>query len=241
MVLALFIFSEESRFLVRQNSEVGSLRVLSLNWGGAAREPLQDLERLKADLILIQESPKQELLAEWCQSHNLHLVWSPEASVISTTPIELIHFDTEHVRVRWQQTEVVSLRLPPPLFRFDFWNPTCWSRYADRRRLRRNILTRLAQDRPSLLAGDFNCPANDGAVSALRPDYVDAYAERGSGFHNTAPVYLPFHRIDQIWVDKSFQVCTCRRVKISGSDHYGVMTTLEVIQRTGSTANDKPV
>jgi Endonuclease/Exonuclease/phosphatase family len=226
----LFVFAEEPYSPVGPSEERGTLRLLTLNWGGAGRQPLKALEELDADILFIQEAPKKELLQEWADSRSCHLVWSPEAAVIAKEPLEEMDKGVHFLRVGWKGADLVSLRLRPPLMRFDLWNPRCWIAYADRRRERRgqleSVLSGLGPQ--AIVGGDFNVPAGDGALSPLKDGFSDCFATAGGGFGNTAPDFLPLHRIDQVWVTKEFTPLSCRSVEISGSDHRGVLVELEL-------------
>ena len=51
---------------------------------------------------------------------------------------------------------------------------------------------------PLVLAGDFNLPADDSTMVALRDHFRFAYAEAGWEYGYTKPSNLPWVRIDHI-------------------------------------------
>jgi endonuclease/exonuclease/phosphatase family metal-dependent hydrolase len=76
---------------------------------------------------------------------------------------------------------------------------------------------------PMVLCGDFNDLPNSYAYRKVRGNLADAFTELGSGVGNTYSGIVPTLRIDQIFIDPSFQVTQYFRHKKKLSDHYPVI------------------
>lgn len=87
------------------------------------------------------------------------------------------------------------------------------------------ILAALAQssDVPVLIAGDFNMPADDSTMAALRSSFRFAFEEAGWGYGYTRPARRPWVRIDHILTGPQWYVSACRVGPDFGSDHLPVV------------------
>ena len=228
----LALFAEEPYGWFRSSlASKSGFRVVTCNWGGAKLLPVEDLVDLEPDLLLIQETPKLEILQDLAKELGLELLYSPEAAILGSGDLVEISRGVHFLKARWNQTEVISLRLSPPLVRFDLWNPNCWSAYRDRRLERREQLEFMMEggSTPALVGGDFNVPAGDGALSALE-GLRDCFDAVGSGQPNTAPSYLPLHRVDQLWASPSFQPAQAYTRLVSGSDHRALVVDFQSLR-----------
>ena len=79
-----------------------------------------------------------------------------------------------------------------------------------------------SSDVPVLIAGDFNMPADDSTMAALRANFRFAFEEAGWGYGYTRPARLPWVRIDHILTGPQWYVSDCRVGPDVGSDHLPV-------------------
>ncbi len=81
---------------------------------------------------------------------------------------------------------------------------------------------------PTIVCGDFNDTPVSYVYRTVKGDLKDAFIESGSGFGGTYNGKLPSFRIDFIFFDKSFDAFNFERKKVNYSDHYPVMTILDL-------------
>jgi endonuclease/exonuclease/phosphatase (EEP) superfamily protein YafD len=72
---------------------------------------------------------------------------------------------------------------------------------------------------PTIIAGDFNAPANDVVYRLLEPEFTDAFDEVGTGWANTYHRSLPLLRIDHIYGSEKLVPVRSRAFKRAKSDH----------------------
>ncbi len=80
---------------------------------------------------------------------------------------------------------------------------------------------------PSFISGDFNNTAFSWNYKQLTKNHQDAFVQTGSGFGKTYNYFLPF-RIDFILVPKQFKVQNFKTYPIKLSDHYPIMTKINM-------------
>lgn len=227
----LFCHVDERRGLLSSpvTAPLSSLRVITWNWGGSGQQGLAQLIKLEPDIILLQEVPSKTVLQELAKATKLELLSSPEAAILARGPIRRLSQGVHHVKGLWEGRVLVSLRLSPPLMRFDIWSPNNWETYSSKRKERRESLEGiLSRETPELVGGDFNVPAGDGALSPLKKlEFQDAFATAPRGSGNTAPSYLLLHRIDQLWCSSQYQVLQAFTTNIEGGDHKALVVDLK--------------
>jgi len=81
---------------------------------------------------------------------------------------------------------------------------------------------------PVILGGDFNEIPNSYTYFLLRGDRLDAFHEKGWGLGRTFSHISPTLRIDYIMVDKKFEVLQYTRRLLPYSDHYPILTDLQL-------------
>ncbi|MEO5942366.1 MAG: endonuclease/exonuclease/phosphatase family protein [Ferruginibacter sp.] len=79
---------------------------------------------------------------------------------------------------------------------------------------------------PIIVCGDFNDVPNSYSYSTIGKDLKNAFAEKGSGIGRTFSGISPTLHIDNIFMDKRFNVEQFVRVKKKLSDHFPVITDL---------------
>jgi vancomycin resistance protein VanJ len=239
------------RLMVRDPAPVnnrpsGVVRVVTLNCAGNPAAATE-VGSFKPDIVLLQEIPSTNHLArlsrEWFGASG-SFVAGLDCAILARgsmsdekTPIP--QYSRTVVRMHnGLMLAVTSLRLVPPVGRFDLWNPSAWRASADNRRLRRFQLQDVLQDElkgstlPEVLGGDFNTPVPD-AVFGLMGQFHDAYRESGRGWGNTALNSLPIARPDQIWI-KGFHSVSTRAIQTQTSDHRLVLTDIEILPKLGA-------
>ncbi len=83
-----------------------------------------------------------------------------------------------------------------------------------------------SSDAPVLIAGDFNMPADDSTLAALRANFRFAFEEAGWGYGYTRPARYPWVKIDHILTGPQWRVRACRVGPDVGSDHLPVLAEL---------------
>lgn len=216
------------------------LRVISLNAHGSSRA-VAALQQYEADLILVQETPSVIQLRDingQILGENAGLLAGVDSSIMSRTPLEpvasTVGFMIAKVKLKaGREIGVVSLRLTPPPFRSDLWNPECWRAYRDQRILQREELRVLSQrlaelppDLPLIVGGDFNVNPRDPIFRELPARLRDAFASAGAGWGCTIINEAPFLRIDQVRCDHRFQPLRVVARRAENTDHRAVIADL---------------
>ena len=220
------------------------LRVISLNCANdidAARELIQ----FKPDIVLLQESPGREQVAELASElfgASGSFLHAGDASIIAggkfsnLTPDDVSHF--AHARVQFAagpELDVISLRLAPPVFRMDFWSSQFWTEHRDRRADHRaevnQILRQLRREsarRLIVLGGDFNTTPIDLVLNDLRTLAFDTFRAAGQGLGNTGTNQSPLFRVDQIWASRDIDAVSSTAGRSGHSDHRMVISELRL-------------
>ncbi len=233
-----------TREMFREPEQGKRLRVVSLNCQGGDERAVLETMALDADIVLLQESPRHlERIATavfgheaaWVRGLDASMIWRGQLLADLTEP-RSAHIARARIRLRSGiETEVVSLRLPPPPFRVDIGSADCWRAYAADRRHRRDILRAIVESleswrgsTPLIMGGDFNAPQGDAIFDLMRPRLRDAFDVAGMGWGNTIVNDLPVLRIDQIWISHQFQAVQVRALRTEHSDHRMVVCDLKL-------------
>jgi len=81
---------------------------------------------------------------------------------------------------------------------------------------------------PTIVCGDFNDTPVSYVYRKMRGELNDAFVESGSGFGGTYNGRLPSLRIDYIFHDKRFKSYNFQRYKVDLSDHFPIVTLLDL-------------
>ncbi|MBK7885081.1 MAG: endonuclease/exonuclease/phosphatase family protein [Chitinophagaceae bacterium] len=84
---------------------------------------------------------------------------------------------------------------------------------------------------PNIVCGDFNDVPNSYAYSAIGKGMKNAFVEKGSGMGRTFTGISPTLRIDNIFVDKRFDVEQFTRIKRNLSDHYPIIADVKKVNK----------
>ncbi len=232
------------------------VRIISLNCAGGSFQAAREVKAWSPDLVLLQESPGVKELAPLAKElfgPRAGLLVGPDCAILSKHPIRPLlpskgnrgpsNFVLGQVLGPGAPWLVASVRLQPPVLRFDYWNLDCWRAYAEGKRGRREelreVMTAIHEfddKEPMIVGGDFNAPPDRSIrdVMAERgglPNFplIDTAREAGSGWTLTAVNGIPLVRIDQVWVDPRFQPLRTIARLTSYSDHR--MVVADVMMR----------
>lgn len=249
----VFVFVDETGPLARSllpapEAPPGAVSVVSLNCMAGNGAALVEAISRPDTLVLLQESPYPALVRQLAETvwgkDGWGVVTGPDASIFAPGRLQALELPegTSHfVAAKWTRKEgedpvyVVSLRLSPPVLRFDYWNPECWAAYARDKRARvRELgsvvayLRRLPQGAPLIVGGDFNAPPDRTIQAFLRAECTDTFEVAGRGWGATGTNDLPVVRIDQIWVRRGMGVVSAGSAKSHSSDHRMASATVTV-------------
>lgn len=250
LALAL-VFDDLPRGVLRAllpsgSSPPGSFRIATLNCAGGDPAAAREAADSGAELVLLQESPGGESLAKLAKDRwggDGACVPGPDCSILAKGKLETFGLGTltspraNFVWAVWQRRPgeryfVVSLRLQPPTFRLDYWNPDCWRAYAEDRARRKSELADIVrsiedlaipQDTPIIVGGDFNGTPTEGFQDSLGRICQDTFRQAGVGWGGTGTNDYPFVRFDQIWLQRSLSVARVETRRTAHSDHRMVL------------------
>lgn len=103
--------------------------------------------------------------------------------------------------------------------------------------MKRAIQARFARDEinhtpyPKIICGDFNDVPVSYAYNIVGKGLQNAFVEKGAGLSPTFIGISPTLRIDNIFVDSNFVVTQFKRIKKVLSDHYPIITDVELKPR----------
>ncbi|MCO5295446.1 MAG: endonuclease/exonuclease/phosphatase family protein [Fimbriimonadaceae bacterium] len=247
------VFVDEAKPLLRSvlpspETPANAISVASLNCEAGSGAALVEAISQPDTLVLLQESPYPALVRQLAET-----VWGKEgwgvvtgldASIFAQGKLEALELPAKtsnFVAAKWTRPKdpspvyVVSLRLSPPVLRFDYWNPECWAAYARDKRSRTkelaeivSYLRRLPPDAPLIVGGDFNSPPDRTIEALLRAGFVDTFEEAGRGWGATGTNDTPVVRVDQIWVRRGMGVVAAGSHKSHSSDHRMATATVTV-------------
>lgn len=243
-----FIFVEEFASLLRPLTvpSTGQIKVITLNCAGGSVLAASEIKKgRRPSLVFFQESPSRpflEKLAKELYGPEAVVAWGPDATIMGAgkiEPIPLPRTVTNATAARWSPRSgdsftVVSLRLQPPVLRFDLWNPAAWQEYAAGRERRREEVRELKRVlaahgvQPDLIGGDFNTPPDPWVMNPLVEGMRDAFATHGTGFGATCVNPYPcIVRIDQIWYGRAFIATQAYVLPTQHSDHRMMVAELD--------------
>ena len=234
-------FGDEKNWVMNRVSPVSDpdLVVITLNCAGGSSQAAEEAFALAPDILLLQESPSEPALRKLAQKHfgsDYQIAMGVDASiVVRTGQLTAIEQGLTHTLAIFQTESgdpilLGSLRLSPPVFRLDYWNPECWKDYAANRAIHRRELQEIAtlafeqtQTQSMIIGGDFNWTPERGLNGILAP--MLRPASKGSGY--TAINSFPLARIDQVWSSLDF-AASSEAFTTKESDHRMVVAKLKL-------------
>jgi len=214
------------------------IRVLTMNTGWLAfGDPAADIAAWQPDIVLLQQTPPADVqrIAEtlYGGKGDYRTQWTN--GIVTRWKIQT---EQRHNLLRGQQLsilrpdgsliEVVNVHLATAATDLALWNRSTWVSHYHNRQLRRREISVALQildqttpfpATPTIFGGDFNAPATDVVHRHLAADFVDAFAEVGTGWGDTFHRRLPILRIDHIYATRNFTPVRCRAVTTRHSDH----------------------
>lgn len=129
---------------------------------------------------------------------------------------------------------IVNLHLTAAATDMRLWEPEAWKTHRSNRQIRRKELSVALQilektnqaKRATILAGDFNAPANDRLYRTIEETMTDTFGAVGTGWPNTYHRLIPLFRLDHIFVTDELEPVRSRVVTIPESDHRMVVSDL---------------
>lgn len=223
------------------------LRVISLNWSSNSAKLAPAIESWNPDIVFIQEMHHPYRIKEladalygqtgdyrYDENHLCGVVLRGRFKKALLEPQYRSQFLTARL-TNGNLVELVNLHLQPASTNLSLWKPSCWKEHRKNRIQRRAELEfALAflneytpfPNRPTLIAGDFNCPATDGSNDILEKDFTDTFRAVGTGWGNTYHRRIPLLRLDQIHSSHHFLPLRSRAVTIKQSEHRMIITDL---------------
>jgi len=223
------------------------LRVITCNWS-SLRKPLDnEIAPWNPDIVFIQEMPHPYLLKQladtlygqtgdyrYDEDHACGIVLRGRITKALLEPRYRSQYLTARL-LNGEQIELVNLHLQQASTNLSLWRPSCWREHQTNRSERRDEL-RFAlaflkeytpfPNRPTLIAGDFNAPATDGAAHLLKDDFTDTFRAVGTGWGNTYHRRIPILRLDQIHASHHFLPIRSKAVTTSESEHRFLVSDL---------------
>lgn len=231
-LVAGIAFSEESHGIFRElvqsidgrtaPEDERRLRVINLNANGKV-ESLQRALELKPDIVLVQDSPDEQLISKMVNDafgvDRIYFVSSGQAIIGRGELLASLVEDNGaaiHARVKMPSELIIdftSVDLPPCLpspylWKLEIWKELTERRIQNRRLLRKalgeNQITRLSTGR--IVSGGFNTPPGDDVFRPLESNgLIDSFKKSGTGWGNTYPSDYAALRFDQIWASKNLK------------------------------------
>ena len=78
-------------------------------------------------------------------------------------------------------------------------------------------------EKPLLVIGDFNTPADSSRFDRLHTRLTNAFETAGRGYGSTWPMPVPVMQLDHIWTNKHLRAVQCDHVTSLYSDHRAVV------------------
>lgn len=221
------------------------IRVATINWSASPKSFSLDIERYHPDIIFIQEIPHPYQLRKlndtlYKGKGDYRYDSTKRCGVIVRGEIERQIrnkiYRSQQVTARLpngRKVELLNLHLQAASTDMRLWQRDCWRIHQQNRKLRRAELTVALSvlketspfpNRPTIVAGDFNAPANDSIYRMLRHHFTDSFDASGTGWGNTYHRRLPILRLDHIFASKHFLPVRSRVVSIPQSDHRMVVS-----------------
>ena len=253
-MLFTILFVEEARSMLRFNQQTiarndsSKVRVVTLNCNIGTTEAILELQPFAPDIILVQESPGKQALAELSQTlfgDASDQLCGTDASIICRGTIEVVDSDPHlhflHAVVtlpEGNRFDVISLRLSAPIFRLDPFSSGFWKDHYEKRRDHRQqiqaIVDHLQANHATdnwIVGGDFNLPGGGGATSPMAGVLEDSFFNAGIGWGCTGTSDYPLFRVDQIWLSPNLAADTSKAWATKNSDHR--MVVVDFSKRSG--------
>lgn len=217
----------------------GTFTLLSLNLYAGAADPRSLVQQAqRADVVVLLEATPESLAALQAAGLTVRLpyaVGAPQQAVSNTAIYSRFPLnDATLVQGTLFQQYVATLTVPGigpvRLLAAHPCNPYCGDhRWAnDHAILRATADANLTQ--PLIMAGDLNAVDDHGPIQALRRDGLESATDiTGAGWLPTYPANKavpPLLPIDHVLVNDKLTATSIRTIRVPGTDHLGLLTTL---------------
>jgi endonuclease/exonuclease/phosphatase (EEP) superfamily protein YafD len=227
-------------------ARTGDIRVVSFNTGSHSDWPqvLEALAPLRADILMIQESPghRDSLTTATLppEFSGWHILPGGDCTLLSRWPLRAVATRTVGP---WSDPLLATVAIPamdrpvllgnvrfalPALSLFPFGREE-HRRIADLHRARVDqfpgigaLLREAAlahQPAAVIWGGDINTDASARSLDPLRAAYTDAWKAAGRGWGGTVLAGFPIARIDHLYSRGAVQPVNCRAIRLPISDH----------------------
>ena len=203
----LVVTSEELWTPTHALADKNSTKVaaVSLNCAGGMIEAAEEAVATGAEIIYLQESPSEKHLRALAEPKGYHVYHGIDASILLRgAPADVYESEINYTLIKRNGDVYVSLRLQPPIFRLDYYNPDCWQSQTQnivaRKQEIREIIDRAKSfdGRRTFFVGDFNATPTQLPADLIGLD--DLWDDHGSGWPGSAVNEFPLARIDRFMV-----------------------------------------
>lgn len=216
-----------------------TLRVATLNCAGHA-DPAAALGDFAPDIVFLQEMPHayrlKQFIEEVFDGQGDYRYHAAKGCAIATRgtihhSLPLPHSRSQLVAVEMpdgRHLELVNIHLLSAATNLRLYRRDCWWEHRHNRTQREielaYVLAALEQHTefpriPTLIAGDFNAPANESIHRTLERRFTDAFGAVGTGWGNTYHRKLPLLRIDHIYSSEKLVPVRSRTFTVEKTDH----------------------
>ncbi|HBI31064.1 MAG TPA: hypothetical protein DDY45_03430 [Verrucomicrobiales bacterium] len=195
------------------------LRVITLNCAGFS-DPLEATRHFDPDIIFLQEIPPGYRIKRLTDTlfkgkgdyrYNRKLRFAIIVRGTIEREFRFSKYRTQLVKAEMfdgRKLNLMNLHLLSAATNMKLHQLNCWREHIKNHTLRRiELSSSLAGLRqygshprfPTIVAGDFNAPANDSVHRIMRKEFTDSFDAVGTGWGNTFHRVLPLLRIDYIY------------------------------------------
>jgi endonuclease/exonuclease/phosphatase family metal-dependent hydrolase len=219
------------------------LRVASLNCAKRAK-PSELAKPYQPDILFLQEIPHtyrlKKLIDDLYQGQGDYRYNARKGTAVVVhgkiefeVPVPTYRAQILTVKMHTgESVQLMNVHLQGASTNLKLWEWDCWREHQQnrkRRQIEMAYLTGLLRQKtpyhrlPTIIAGDFNAPANDAVYRLLGNDFSDAFNAVGTGWGNTYHRSLPLLRIDHIFSSKMLIPLRSKTIPLESSDHKAVI------------------
>ena len=188
---------------------------------------LAEADEWHADVLVFGEHRHSVTRPEWA-GHFAPRAVTPlewELLLVSEAPVKKVGGGSLAGRGGWQLCRVQVQGRDVNILMVDFDSHPAKSREPAFKRLREIVA--MYADRPLIVLGDFNTPADSVHFADLRRLVTPAFDRAGRGYAATWPMPAPVMELDHILTNRHIRCVRCEHVTSIHSDHRAVVADLE--------------
>ena len=197
------------------------IRVLTLYEGCEEPPPIEQISKLRADVIFVQGCSNYNRTLKFAYSifgRTSYIKQIGSCAIIvrhgQIGPAQSIT-DTAGLIVDWipenssLAIRLINISLEPFEHRFDLYSPACWKYFHTLRFIHRKQLQYLFDtlrevgtqhgELPIIMAGNFSVAPQSPIFYKLSSDFQDCFKLKGAGYGATQPVNFPLLRLDRVF------------------------------------------